>query len=395
MASPKTSTIPEAAGPRKYSREIVLLTTLLLLLVSIAFTAFAARMYHKKYHVLADEWFAKGEQDFRAGNAAAALSDYRNALLYSPGNTNFQFHLAKALAATGRDDEARAYLTSLLSEAPGSGEINLELARIAAREGPKGMPEALRYYHAAIYGEWGTDSIAKRWQIRREFCEYLLNNRAISQAEAEIIELADNTGPEDLNGQTIAGDLLLKAAMWSRALKEFQTVLSRARQDTDGLTGAATASFELGRYSEAEQYFGRLPRESLADPKLIRMHEVVRNVVILNPFALRLSSDEQAKRTAAAFQAAQARARECAQRTDGTQSGNESAAGLQAAIVDATRMAPDWTERNLRRYPERIEAAMSAVFAMENGATELCGEPQGAADYALWLLGRGRGDEPR
>ena len=130
MAS-STDVTSNATVPRKYSREIVLLTTLLLLLVFAIFTAFAARMYHKKYHVLGDEWFARGDQDFHSGDAAAALSDYRNALLYSPGNSNFQFHLAKALAATGRYDEARAYLVTLLSDSPGSGEINLELALYA------------------------------------------------------------------------------------------------------------------------------------------------------------------------------------------------------------------------------------------------------------------------
>src|ERR1700758_5876826 len=140
MSSP-TSIPPNAAGPGKYSREIVLLTSLVLLLVFVIFTAFAARMYHKQYHVLGDEWFARGDQEFHSGNAAAALSDYRNALLYSPGNTNFQFHLAKALAATGRNDEARAYLVTLLSDSPGSGETNLELARIAPAGGPKNEPE--------------------------------------------------------------------------------------------------------------------------------------------------------------------------------------------------------------------------------------------------------------
>lgn len=394
MASP-TSTIRDAAGPRKYSREIVLLTTLLLLLVSIAFTAFAARMYHKKYHVLADEWFARGEQHFRAGDTVAAFIDYRNALLYSPGNTNFQFHLAKALAATGRDDEARAYLTSLLSEAPGSGEINLELARIAARKSPKGMPEALRHYHAAIYGEWDTDPIARRWQIRREFCEYLLNNHAMIQAEAEIIELADNTGSDDVNGQKIAGELLLEAGMWGRALQEFQGVLFRNLHDPDALAGAGTAAFQLGRYLEAERYCDRLPRESLADPKVARIHEISKNVVLLNPFTPGLSGDEQAKRAAGAFQTALASAQDCTHQKGVIATGNASAAALQIAIADSTHGAPDWAERNLRRYPERIEAAMSAVFALENAATELCGEPQGATDYALWLIGRTRGGEQR
>ena len=74
MAAP-TSIPSNAAGPGKYSREIVLLTTLLLLLVFVIFTAFAARMYHKQYHVLGDEWFARGDQHFHSGNAVAALSD--------------------------------------------------------------------------------------------------------------------------------------------------------------------------------------------------------------------------------------------------------------------------------------------------------------------------------
>src|SRR5215469_15621544 len=200
-----TGTTSSAIVPKKYSREIVLLATLLLLLAFVIFTAFASRMYHKKYHVLGVEWFAKGEEDFHSGNATSALRDYRNALLYSPANANFQFHLAQALAANGRNEEARAYLVTLLSDSPGSGEINLELARIAAESGSKMTLDAIRYYHAAIYGVWDADPIARRWQVRRELCEYLLNNNEMNQAEAEIIALADNASPEDIPAQKAAG----------------------------------------------------------------------------------------------------------------------------------------------------------------------------------------------
>jgi len=243
MAS-STGATSNAIVPKKYSREIVLLVTLLLLLAFAIFTAFAARLYHKKYHVLGDEWFARGEKDFHFGNAMAALRDYRNALLYSPANTEFQFHLAQALAANGRNEEARAYLLALLSDSPGSGEINLELARIAAEDGAKMTPDALRYYHAAIYGVWDNDPIARRWQVRRELCEYLLNNNEMNQAEAEIVALADNTSPEDIPAQKAAGNLLLRTRMWSRALQEFQTVLSQDPDDEDALAGAATAGLQ-------------------------------------------------------------------------------------------------------------------------------------------------------
>ena len=110
----------DGAGERRNSREVVLLFCVLTLLVLFSFTAFISRMYHKKIHVLADEWFAAGEERFQAGDANGALTDYQNALVYSPNNTKFQFHLAAALAAGSHYDQARPYLLALLSESPGS-----------------------------------------------------------------------------------------------------------------------------------------------------------------------------------------------------------------------------------------------------------------------------------
>src|SRR5271156_2019446 len=161
------------AGWRRGSREAVLLLCVLSLLLLFLFTAAASRMYHKKVHMLADDWFAAGEERFQAGDAAGALTNYQNALVYSPNNTKFQFHLAEALAAAGRYDRARPYLLALLSESPGSGEVNLQLARIAVANNSR--PDALRYYQGAIYGEWPGDAITMRWQIRRELCEYLVS----------------------------------------------------------------------------------------------------------------------------------------------------------------------------------------------------------------------------
>jgi tetratricopeptide (TPR) repeat protein len=381
--------LPDARRPQTHSRELVLLTTLLLLLATIVFAAFATRAYHKKYHGLADEWFRRGETNFQSGDAAAALSDYRNALIYNPSNPNFQFHLARALACTGRNDEARAYLVSLLSESPGSGQINLELARIAARSGPKSMPEALRYYHAAIYGEWDTDSIATRWQIRREFCDYLLDNNSMNQAGAEMIALADNTSPENTGEQKIAGNLLLRARMWSPALQQFQKVLARDPHDQDALVGAGTAEFQLAQYSHASGYFDRLPRERRAQSDLARMYEASRDVVMNSPFVPGLSTIEKAKRTANAVDRANLRASACELQNSAANSGTPPQTALPQALATRSRMAKDWTENNLRKYPERVEAAMASVFEIEAAAAEQCGEPEGE-DYALWLLGQSR-----
>lgn len=392
--SSSSSNTPIASTSRIYSRELVLLTTLLLLLLLMIFTAFAARLYHKKYHALGDEWFAKGEASFQSGDAAAALSDYHNALLYSPGNANFQFHLAKALAGTGRYEEARAYLLNLLSESPGSGPINLELARIAARTGSNSMADALRYYHAAIYGVWDTDPIAMRWQIRREFCEYLLDNHAMNQAEAEVIALADNTSPEDAAGQQVSASLLLRAHMWSRALQQFQNLLAHDPHDEEALAGAGISEFRLAQYSQASKYFDRLPDERRTQPDLAHVYGTSQSIALSNPFLSGLSAEEKARRTANALEKAQARAAACVHQNGEVPTGSSPPSALQHALTTSIGMAGDWKERNLRKYPERIEPAMSAVFEMEIAAADQCGEPEGA-DYALWLLARTRGANGR
>ncbi len=106
----------------------------------------------------------------------------------------------------------------------------------------------------------------------------------------------------------------------------------------------------------------------------------------LNPFAPRLSTEEKVKRTAEALALAQARAAACERQNGSTSPSGASTATLDSALAKSSQNAADWTARNLRKYPERIEPAMSSVFEIEDAAAGQCGEPQGA-DYALWLIG--------
>jgi tetratricopeptide (TPR) repeat protein len=388
--APHSSSVA-SAGPHRFSREVILFACLVLLLIFFAFTAFLTRMYHHRVHALADEWFAKGEASFQAHDVAAALTDYRNALVYSPNSANFQFHLAQALAAAGRGDEARAYLLNLLSETPGSGEINLELARIAARQGA--MPEALRYYHGAIYGVWDSDPIAMRWRVGRELCEYLLDRGAANQAAAELILLADNTPPDDVEGQEIVGSLLLRAQHWPRALSAFRSVLAAEGRDAEALKGAGTAAFQLGQYSQAVEYFNHLPRDQAGDPQVKEMIETCRQISEADPLRPGLPVDVRAQRAASALATAESRVQECASSRGFSLTDSPPQSDLQRAYATSQRNKMEWSERNLRRFPDRVDAAMSLAFNLENLATQVCGAPQGK-DNALWLLGRSRGAIP-
>ena len=293
MSATSPSTVNEAS-PRVLSRELVLLLCVLALVVMLALTAMLSRLYHKKIHTLADAMFAQGEADEHAGQIKAALTDYRNALAYNPSIPLFQFHLAKALAAAGRGEEARSYLLNLLSESPGSGEVNLELARIAKNN--NSMADAMRYYQGAIYGEWADAPIAMRWQVRRELCEFLLSRGAVKQAAPEVIALEENISAGDLARLKIVGQLLLRTQQWARALDVYHTLLATDPNDEESLAGAAQAAFELGQYATAMEYFDRLPRERREAPDLLYRYDMTRRIFAADPFLSGLSAEVRAQR---------------------------------------------------------------------------------------------------
>jgi tetratricopeptide (TPR) repeat protein len=371
---------------RTLSRELVLILCVLALVLLLALTALLSRMYHKKIHTLADAMFAQGEADEQAGQVKAALTDYRNALAYNPGNPMFQFHLAKALAAAGRGEEARSYLLNLLSESPGSGEVNLQLARIAKNN--NSIVDAMRYYQGAIYGEWDSDPIAMRWQVRRELCEFLLSRGAVKQAAPEVIALEENTPAGDLAQLKIVAQLLLRAQQWNRALEVQRALLAADANDEESLAGAAQCAFELGQYVTAMEYFDRLPREWREAPDLAYRYDMTRRIFTADPFLSGLSAEARVQRVSNALALAETRAEDCARQTGQSLEQAPPRTDLQRIYQQDKDRQQDWIPRYLERFPDRLEAAMAYVFSVENAAAA-CGEPQGD-DRALWLLGRSR-----
>jgi tetratricopeptide (TPR) repeat protein len=396
MMSGTSPTTVSEESPRILSRELVLILCVLALVLLLALTALLSRMYHKKIHTLADAMFAQGGADeqaattlegqAKAAQLKAALADYRNALAYNPSNPIFQLHLAKALAAAGRGEEARSYLLNLLSESPGSGEVNLELARIAAHN--SSMADAMRYYQGAIYGEWDSDPIAMRWQVRRELCEFLLSRGAVKQAAPEVIALQENTPAGDLARLKIVAQLLLRTQQWNRALEVHHTLLAADPNDEESLAGGAQCAFELGQYVTAMEYFDRLPRERREQPDLAYRYDMTRRIFAADPFLSGLSAEVRVQRVANAQLLAQTRAENCARQTGQSLEQAPPRTDLQRVYQQGQDLQQDWAPRYLRRFPDRLDAAMAYVFSIENAAAA-CGEPQGD-DRALWLLGRSR-----
>lgn len=406
-----------------YSRETVLVSCLGLLILMLAVTAFASRMYHKKVHVLGDEWFARGEAEFHSGNALEAAKDYRNALVYSEGNTVFQFHLAQALTAANRpgtDAEAQSYLLSLLAESPGSGEINLELAHISARTKTKAsIEDTQRYYSGAIYGVWQGDPLTQRWDARRELCEYLLAHGMTSQAQPQTIALAQDVPLADFARQKEAAALLMRANLWDRALREYRLILVSHRHDPDALAGEGVAAFQLGQYALAVQQLSALPPSRRDDPEIASALAESREVEAVSPFLNGISQLERAHRTVEALSRANVLLQNCLQQAAPAAPSAKSAQGkspsskfeksslAKSPNVSAAPSSPNpnslaqlqavyaqnshaWRELNFVRDPQQVDAAMSWVFHVEAAAAQACGPSRNLIDRALLLIAKSR-----
>ncbi|MGH9729817.1 MAG: tetratricopeptide repeat protein [Candidatus Acidiferrales bacterium] len=350
-------------------------------------TGFVTRGYHRELGRLGRQWFTTGEQQLKAGRAALALADFHTALVYSPDDTQIQFQLAQALAAEGRNSEAKAYLLELQAHSPSDASINLALARISAGAGSEA--DARRYYHGAIYGVWPSEAESNRLNARLELIRFLIARGDTSIAEAELVALASEI-PErngaSLHAQT--GELFLRIGDANRALSEFRSALTVAHPPADALRGAGLAAYQLGEFQQAERYLDRAHRLEEKDADVSRSLNISRQVLSADPFASGLSEAERRERARADFEQAFGRLQSCAK----SRGIDLSARGApQSEMVklgtQAKTLRPQLTNQDLRRHPEQIDIAMNFVFATEDAAAKECGAPQGM-DEALTLIGK-------
>ncbi|HEU5335647.1 MAG TPA: tetratricopeptide repeat protein, partial [Terriglobales bacterium] len=199
---------------------------MLVLLIAAIFcsvTIFAARFYQAKQLRLGRMYFGRGQAALAAGQPHAAIQDFRNALYYSHDDPNYRLRLAEALAAANRIPEAQSYLLTLWQDAPSNSTVNLQLARLALKQG--NTQAALRYYHGAIYGLWPDgEAAARRLQTRLELIHYLLRLHDSTQADAELIALTSEL-PRSAAAHSQVGGLFLQTGDRERALEEFQQAL--------------------------------------------------------------------------------------------------------------------------------------------------------------------------
>lgn len=350
--------------------------TVLSIVLFLVVTAIS-HIYDAQQQALAVRWSSRGATELGAQHYPAAVNDFRTALLYSRDDPTYDLHLAQALMGERRYDEAEAYLTNLWERHPEDGEVNLELARIAASK--RDTNGAIRFYHNAIYSIWPADLEHERQTARFELIQLLLHDRAYPQAQSELIALSANLGEESaLRAQV--GSLFLEAQDDDHALSEFRMSLRGDPHNQAALAGAGRAAFELARYPEAARYLREAVDESPKDTNSTSLLRVAEHVLQMDPYRQGITVAERDRIVVEDFAAASTRLDAC-----NVLSSSSALAPWQTLRQNWTSLKPHITPYGLRQDPDRIQAAMALVFDIEHQTAGVCGPPS-EADTALLLI---------
>jgi Flp pilus assembly protein TadD len=235
-----------------------LLTLFLITAVIFTLTWLLHRSFEEHREELGRRWKARGEQALHAGRPQDAIDSLRTALAYVP-DPGTEIDLATALADAGRTTEATAYFSTMWDSAQGDGTINLELARLAARQGQEAT--AVQHYEAALDGTWQGNGYDRRREVRLELAGYLIARGKNNEARTQLMIAAGNA-PDDPGIKVQIAGLMEKANDFTSALSIYRTVALRHAAPEAALAGAGRTAFALGMYRVAADYLSR----ALANP---------------------------------------------------------------------------------------------------------------------------------
>jgi tetratricopeptide (TPR) repeat protein len=400
---------------------ITLFAVTVLLAVS---TNYLYQSYASHQTKLADRWLQRGEQALRDGKPQAAIDALSSALAFDPNQRTTEIKLAEALASAGRIQEATVYFNSLLESQQGSGVINLQLARLAVRQGDES--QATDDYQRAIYGNWEGDGYVRRREVRFELIKYLIERQQLDRARSELLVASGNAPEDDISVQLEIGRLMELAQDPGDALHLYKTILHRHPSLREALEGAGSAAFQLGRYLEAKHYLSHAlegpavdkePAAAIAKSR-DSLSEATRLLALYPSSGLRPS--ERIARILTDRKLAMARLAECTQdRTAGPAKDSAQASAPAAknssalqnfasrfsrrpaqSVPNATAtpapvdplaaLTQKWQQlpvkisaRDLEKDPELTQAQIQLIYDTELITQQVCGAPGG--DDALLL----------
>jgi tetratricopeptide (TPR) repeat protein len=390
---------PLTPAERLAKRHLVLQDTLALLSI-LAVTCVLAvltwlifRSYSQHQSDAAARWKRRGEDALAHNNANAAVYDLRTALGYGQDDPSTEVELARALAMQGTPrslQEATVYLNTLWEKEPGNGNINLQLARVLARQGQ--VRAALDHYHAAIYGVWNGNGAVEGRQARLEMVRYQISLGRFNDARGELLIAAGN----DTSTGTLmdVARLLTEAHAPADALHVYREVAQRRPVVVQALEGTGQMAFMLGHYRTAREYLERALNATsaahpLADRALAEKNLHTANAVMAIYPSPALPQRERLRRVVRAYEVARKRYTACVNGNAGQNSTPQDGNTQIRNSQDMTALGNRWQASRPRLTVAALagdgqleQAVMQLVYDTEQVTEHVCGEPTGE-DAAL------------
>jgi len=241
---------------------------------------FLAKTERAESLVGAARLFGEGRALMQSGKNAEAIERIKDAIAIDRGNRDYLRTLAEAQLADGRTADAESTLTELLESDSTDGLANLIMARVLVKDGK--LPEAISYYHRAIYGQWKEDGSGSRLHARFELIDLLAQRNSKEELLAELLPIQDEA-PGDLKTQVRIGRLFLVAGSAARAADVFSGILNDDPENADARAGLGEAEFARGDYRAAERDFQVALRLAPADQASRQRLDLCNELLMLDP----------------------------------------------------------------------------------------------------------------
>lgn len=271
-----------------------ILITIAAIIAMLFLDLFLADISRRASAAQATAEYERGQQLLAAGDAASAADHFESAVASDRQNTAYALGWSEALLSQGKLDDAESTLRTLLDRAENDGAVNLTMARVMTREGR--LDEAAAYYHRAIYGQWGSDSVQERRAVRIELVDLLVRRRASRALAAELLPL-EEAATDSAPLRLWIGQRFLIAGSPARAADEFRQVLRLDSRNAQAYAGLGEAALRLGNFVSAQDNLARAARLAPSDTAIATERAIVDSTLALDPTQRELGGAERAARS--------------------------------------------------------------------------------------------------
>jgi tetratricopeptide (TPR) repeat protein len=239
----------------------------------------------------ARDHYRNGRRLLAAGEAPAAIDEFRRAHTLERTNRDFELALASAQLTAGRSDEAEHLAEEILNRNSNDGRANYLLARIRAAQDR--FDDSVSFYHRAIYGSWPDGSAADKTNARLELAGYLAQRGRNAELLSELLLL---DGSSSANARRIA-ELYLAAGSTARAEAAYRSILKQDPNDTAAWAGLGEAELKRGEYRLAHAAFGAVVNLDQGNTTAEARVQLSDQLTKLDPTSRHLGSLEKFKRS--------------------------------------------------------------------------------------------------